>query len=71
MASPRPTVMDVVCAYKSLTTRRCKTICPIDTMFQTSFYEHIVRNETDYKEIATYIENNPLRWQEDSLYVEM
>ena len=69
-ASPRPTVMDIVCAYKSLTTKACKAIRPINKVFQDSFYEHIVRNEKDYEEIAYYIENNPLRWWEDSLYTE-
>ncbi|MBQ1258384.1 MAG: hypothetical protein IIX93_14060, partial [Clostridia bacterium] len=39
-ASPRPTITDVICAYKSLTTRECKKIKAIDKVFQTSFYEH-------------------------------
>jgi REP element-mobilizing transposase RayT len=42
-ASPRPTVTDMVCAYKSLTTRECKKAKPIDKLFQTSFYEHVIR----------------------------
>ena len=36
-ASPRPTMTDIVCAYKSLTTRECKKVKPIDKLFQTSF----------------------------------
>jgi len=67
-ASPRPTVTDIVCTYKSLTTHACKKHKPIGKLFQTSFYEHIVRNETDYGEIAAYIQANPSRWLEDSLY---
>ena len=62
-ASPRPTLFDVICAYKSLTTRECKKIYPIDKLFQTSFYEHIIRNQEDYGERTRYIEENPLKWQ--------
>ncbi len=64
-ASPRPTVMDIVCAYKSLTTRECRKIGFKDKLFQTSFYEHIIRNRDDYDEIAKYIYENPIRWYYD------
>lgn len=69
-ASPRPTVMDIVCAYKSLTTRQCKKVQPIDKLFQTSFYEHVIRGSEDYHEIAEYIANNPKQWELDKLYSE-
>ncbi len=61
-ASPRPTVTDIVCAYKSLTTKFCKAAKPIDKLFQDSFYEHIIRNYNDYRETVNYIRNNPLLW---------
>ena len=64
----RPSLTDVVCAYKSLTVRLCKKAHPIDKLFQTSFYEHVIRGEEDYLEIANYIENNPQSWQLDKLY---
>ncbi len=67
-ASPRPTLMDVVCAYKSLTTRECKKIRPVDKLFQTSFHEHVIRGREDYHEIAEYIENNPKQWELDKLF---
>jgi len=70
-ASPRPTIPDVVCAYKSLTTKACKAVQPIDKLFQTSFYEHVLRGQADYDEIAEYIVNNPKQWELDSLYSEM
>ena len=66
--SQRPTIMDIVCAYKSLITRQCKKIRPIDKLFQTSFYEHVIRGYEDYKEIAEYIVNNPKQWELDKLY---
>ena len=67
-ASPRPTIMDIVCAYKSLTTRECRKNGFADKLFQTSFYEHIIRNRADYDDIVKYICENPMRWYYDELY---
>ena len=69
-ASPRPTIPDIVCVFKSLTTRLCKKIQPIDKLFQTSFYEHVIRGREDYEEIVEYIVNNPKQWELDKLYSE-
>ncbi len=69
-ASPRPTIMDMVCAYKSLTTRECKKMGFTDKLFQTSFHEHIIRGREDYEEIVNYIYENPIRWHYDELYAE-
>ena len=69
-ASPRPTIMDIVCAYKSLTTKEIKKIADAKKVFQTSFYEHVIRNYEDYVEISNYITKNPARWRRDELYSE-
>ena len=63
-ASPRPTLMDVVRVYKSYTTRILneKAQTPGRKLFQASFYEHIIRNETAYLECWNYIEGNPGKW---------
>lgn len=58
-------VTDVVRIFKSLTTRLCK-IGPV--IFQRSFYDHIIRNDTDYLRIRDYVDDNPSKWEEDSLY---
>jgi REP element-mobilizing transposase RayT len=68
-ASPRPTLMDIVCTFKSLCTRRCKQMTAIDQLWQTSFYDHIIRDELDYKNIWNYIDNNPARWAEDKYFI--
>ena len=31
-------------------------------IWQRSFYDHIIRNDWDYREIWQYIDNNPLKW---------
>ena len=64
------TVGDIVRVLKSLTTRECKKIVPVDKLFQRSFYDHIIRDEYDYQIKWQYIDDNPIKWQEDSLYVE-
>ncbi len=69
-ASPRPTLTDIVCAYKSLTTRECKNNGFDGKLFQTSFYEHIIRGREDYEEIVKYIYENPICWYYDELYTE-
>ncbi len=37
-------------------------------IFQRSYHDHIVRDETDYREIWDYIENNPQKWTLDRYY---
>ena len=65
---PRPTIPDIVCAYKSLTTKACKKAQFVGKLFQTSYYEHIIRGSEDYDQIAAYIANNPKQWELDTLY---
>ena len=40
------------------------------SVFQRSFYDHIIRTETDYWAIVQYIDENPLKWVLDPLYQE-
>lgn len=68
-ASPCPTVSDVICTYKSLTTRLCKSAgYNHKKIFQNSFYDHIIRDEDDYITKAKYIKDNPGKWIEDKYY---
>ena len=38
-------------------------------LWQRNYYEHIIRNEQSYLQIAEYIQNNPAKWTEDKLYM--
>lgn len=38
-------------------------------LWQRNYYEHIIRNYDDYINIADYIQNNHLKWEEDKLYI--
>ncbi len=37
-------------------------------IWQRNYYEHIIRNERAYNNIANYIINNPKKWEEDKFY---
>ena len=69
-ASPRPTLPDIICAYKSLTTRECNKISGIKgrKIFQDSFYDKIIRNEEGYLKVWQYIDENPRKWQNDEYF---
>ncbi len=68
-ASPCPTIPDVMCTYKSLTTRLCKQ-AGFDGkhLFQSSYHDHIIRNNEDYLDAWKYIDDNPAKWQSDDYY---
>ena len=68
-ASPCPTISDVICSFKSLTTIACHKLCnsPLK-IFQASFHDHIIRGEKDYEKIWEYIDTNVLKWENDTLY---
>ena len=38
------------------------------SIWQKSFYDHIIRNREDYEEHLRYIYENPMRWYYDELY---
>lgn len=59
---------DIICSFKSLATRSCRQIGFNNPVWQRSYFEHIIRNEDDYKECWEYIDNNPAKWVEDRYY---
>ena len=72
-----PTVVEIVQAFKRYSTiayiRLVKDgqAIPFDKrLWQRSFHDHIVRNETDYRMIAAYIQSNPQLWHKDCFYEE-
>lgn len=54
----RPTLNDIVRSLKVMVRKEIGY-----SIFQNSFYEHIIRNEQDLYETRKYIENNPLKWE--------
>lgn len=64
-AMPAPTISTVIQQMKGYVTKQ--TGIPI---WQKLFHDHIIRNEKEYREIWEYIENNPVKWEEDCFYTE-
>ncbi len=62
------TLCRVVGYIKRKITVALRTKSVDDIIWQRSFYDHIVRNEKDYRRIWEYIENNPRKWAEDRFY---
>ncbi len=68
------TLGQIVGAFKSITTNRCAKLYDeygkkMGKLWQRNYYEHIIRNQHSYDEIATYIIENPHHWHKDKLYV--
>ena len=42
-----------------------------ERLWQQSFYEHVIRNERDYKAIYEYIIANPMNWEKDEEYLRL
>ncbi|NMC57404.1 MAG: transposase [Eubacteriaceae bacterium] len=63
--SSRPTALipAIISALKKLTNREFGF-----NMWQSSYYDRIIRNEEEYLKIWQYIDNNPARWAEDEYY---
>ena len=60
----------VIGQYKSAVTRRIRTIKQDAEVWQTSYHDHVIRNEQDYLRIWNYIDTNPMRWEKDCFFVE-
>ena len=58
-----PTVAHVVQQLKGVITKHIGY-----SIWQTRFYDHVIRTERDYRDIYTYIDNNPAHWAEDEYY---
>ena len=61
-ASLCPTLSRVVGVFKSLTTRICNRSYHKGRLFQSSFYDHIIRNDKDYDKTSEYVADNPQAW---------
>ena len=41
----------------------------INKLWQRSFYDRIIRNDTELHQIRKYIHENPLKWNLDNEYI--
>ena len=64
-----PTLGRIVGAYKSIAANGCRKAGFAGKLWQRGYYEHVVRSETDYREVWDYIDGNPGKWTEDDYYL--
>lgn len=57
----------IVRAYKSAVTLRINHLRSSNKtpIWQRNYFEHIIRDETDWENVLAYIQSNPSRWTED------
>jgi len=56
-------IYDIIGRFKSYTDSKYN-----GTLWQRSFYDHVIRDDNDYLKIWNYIDTNPAKWQEDKYY---
>lgn len=60
----RPPLQKIIQGFKSVTTRRCFEY-GYRHIWQRNYYEHIIRNEKEYESICKYIDENPIKNEQD------
>jgi len=74
LAMQQPTIpkikslSEIIGAYKTTVSKQIHGVGFSEFVWQRSFHDHIIRNETSYQNIIYYILNNPSKWEEDELY---
>ena len=63
-------ISKIVGLLKMGITREIRSHVPDLNLWQRSFHDHVIRNQQGYEKIWSYIENNPLKWEEDCFYCE-
>ena len=66
--SPSQTVGAIIRGYKSSVTKQLGLLGLDDKLWQRNYYEHIIRDERSYQNIAEYIINNPAKWAGDKFH---
>ena len=61
----RSSLQQIIKNIKSFTTKSAGY-----PLWQSRFYEHIIRNRNQHQKIIKYIHENPLHWREDRYYAE-
>jgi REP element-mobilizing transposase RayT len=66
IAPTRMSIPNIVRYLKSTVTKQCN-----ESIWQKSYYDHVIRNETEYNNISRYIIHNPINWINDEYYTEV
>ncbi len=64
----RSLVSKIVGYLKMTVSKEIHRISPGMSVWQRSYYDHVVRDENDFLEIWNYIEGNPSKWNSDRFF---
>jgi putative transposase len=64
--SPK-SISSFVAGFKSSVSKQVRKI-HADFNWQTRFHDHIIRNQQSWQNISNYIQNNPMKWEEDKFH---
>ena len=67
-AGAEASLLQIIGQYKMTVTKQIHKISPGITVWQRSFHDHVIRNTEGFQKIWEYMENNPLKWEEDCFY---
>ncbi len=62
---PPKSLGSFIAGFKASVTSRAGRELNSANIWQRNYYEHIIRDQTDYERIADYIASNPVKWDED------
>ena len=62
-SSPTQGIPQLIKSFKIMVSKECGK-----SIFQRSYYDHIIRDKKDYDEKLNYILSNPLKWIDDEYY---
>ena len=62
-----PPLHEIIKQLKTYTTKRYNEIynSTNEKLWQRNYYDNVIRNESDYREIWQYIDDNPTKWADD------
>ena len=59
-----PTISRIIKQLKGVVTKQVG-----EELWQKSFHDHVIRNNSDYEEHLRYVYENPMKWSQDELFV--
>jgi len=59
-----PTLSRIIGYFKQSVSRKCGY-----SIWQKSFHDHIIRDESEYQKIWQYIDQNPANWETDRYFI--
>ena len=68
-STPTTRQTSAVSHFVSTFKRFCNKECG-ENIWQRGFYDHVIRDRADYEKRVKYIDENPIRWYYDELFVE-